>query len=273
MYLCYVDESGDAGQFLGRETDVPAFVVSALIVSQDDLDPLTRGWIELKRRFYPNVHREQYLDSILEEVKGDTLRRNVRRGGRRSRQHAIGFLDGTVRLCERFGVRLLAKALIKADGAENSDAGFYASAMQHVCMHFNHFLGETGTDGFVIADGRRKSQNRGVAHCIFTQMFRHGGSAYPRILEMPTFGHSNNHAMLQVSDIVCSGILFPAVVMAYCGDVEGNVHVDAAYEEIRLRYIDAVRGMQYRYFDARWSGGFFVTDARSSRNSAALFRV
>jgi hypothetical protein len=32
---------------------------------------------------------------------------------------------------------------------------------------------------------------------------------------MPTFGHSENHAGLQLADLVCSALLFPMAMDAY----------------------------------------------------------
>ena len=54
-----------------------------------------------------------------------------------------------------------------------------------------------------------------VSHSIFTQKFSPAARNYQRLVELPTFGHSENHAGLQICDIVCSALLFPIACFAY----------------------------------------------------------
>lgn len=277
MYLCYVDESGDAGTLNpGNQTDTPVFVVASLIVDQARLSRLTHDLLTLRQRFYPTATTNHYLDTILNEVKGETVRKAMRKGSRRNRTHAIGYLDGIMSLAEQNDLRLVSKALVKGLGQANSDAGFYGSAIMHVCRHFNAFLlsQANGKRGHIIADSRRKAQNSQVSHTIFTQMFRAAGNSYPRLTEMPTYGHSNNHAMIQITDTICSGILFPMLTDAYCTGLP-NVHVSPQFTTIRGRYKRAIQSMQYRYqaHDRLWHGGLLITDGTGARRNAThLFR-
>lgn len=273
MFLCYVDESGDAGTLNpGNPTDTPVFVAAALIVDQARLAAITRELLALKQRFFPSAALARHLDSILHEVKGETLRKALRRAARRNWSHAVGYLDHIMDIADRHGVKLLAKALVKAVGASNSDAGFYGAAMMHICGHFQAFLAQQGNGarGHVIADSRRKAQNTQVAHTIFTQMFQAAGNRYPGLVEMPTYGHSDNHAMLQMADTICSAVLFPMLTDAFCGGLD-NVHVSPRFASVRGRYRDVVQAMQYRYqHNGRWSGGILVTDATGERRNASL---
>jgi hypothetical protein len=66
-----------------------------------------------------------------------------------------------------------------------------------------------------------------VSHSIFTQKFKAEGDQYPRVLEMPTFGHSNNHVGIQIADLLASALLYPMATCAYCRGHVSNVHVDA----------------------------------------------
>jgi len=42
------------------------------------------------------------------------------------------------------------------------------------------------------------------------------GDLYDRLIELPTFAHSDNHAGLQVADAMCSALLTPIAVNTYC---------------------------------------------------------
>lgn len=53
MWMCYVDESGDTGQFLADERNSqPVFLLCALIVNQSRLEGMTREVIHLKQRYF-----------------------------------------------------------------------------------------------------------------------------------------------------------------------------------------------------------------------------
>ena len=276
MYLCYVDESGDSGTLnAGNETDCPVFVLCGLAIHRSRLPRLTNEFILLKHQFFPGIVGGEYLDSIREVTKGVDIRSAIRKGSRRNRTHAIGYLDRLMELLTRHQVRLLAKALVKKVGAQNSDAGFYGAAIMHVCEHFQALLAAKGDDlGQVVADSRRKAQNTRTTHTIFTQMYRAQGNRYPNLTEMPTYGHPENHAMLQITDSICSGIIFPMLTDAYCLEL-ANVHVTPQFTTVRNRYKDAVKTMQFRYQNRNggWRGGIIVTDGTGQgRKTSLLFQ-
>ena len=83
--------------------------------------------------------------------------------------------------------------------------------------------------------GFNKSKNLRVSHSIFTQKF---GAApnYQRLVELPTFGHSDNRTGLQICDIVCSGLLYPIACYAYCAGHVNNVHVQPRAAWLRHRH-------------------------------------
>lgn len=270
MYFCYVDESGDSGTLHAEnETDTPIYVAVGLIVSQSSLYSLTHKFLDIKRRFYRSGMDVKYpLNDILYEVKGESIRKFVRKGNRRNVTHAIGYIDAIVTLLKNNSAYLLAKCLVKGIGVENSDAGFYSSALQHIWTHFQHFLAQQSCRGIVIADSRRQAQNAKVAHAIFTQYFGFSHERYPNLMELPTYAHSQNHAMIQITDIVCSSILFPMMVNTYWQDL-ANVHVSQKFAIIHGRYKEAIKNMQYRYFADNWLGGILVTDGTNGRRTAS----
>jgi hypothetical protein len=112
-----------------------------------------------------------------------------------------------------------------------------------------------------------------VSHSIFTQKFRANPIVYQRVLAVPTFGHSENHAGIQICDIVCSALLYPIACFAYCTGFVANVHVQPTATILRRRYGMALKELQHRYQDlsGRWTGGLVAADMLQRRNSAAMF--
>lgn len=116
-------------------------------------------------------------------------------------------------------------------------------------------------------------KNANVAHSVFTQKFRASSTVYSRIAELPTFGHSENHAGIQICDIICSALLYPIAAEAYCTGHVANVHVQPRAADLRQRFGPALKAMQYRYQDptGKWICGIVVSDALAHRHAGAMF--
>jgi hypothetical protein len=113
-----------------------------------------------------------------------------------------------------------------------------------------------------------------VSFSIFTQKFRFAGDLYPRLMEMPVFGQSLNHAPIQVCDLLCSGLLYPIVAYAYCQHVQ-NVHVYPEFALLKSRYGPRLQSLLYEYYDnatQRWRGGIVVSDPVNGRHSGHIYR-
>jgi hypothetical protein len=151
----------------------------------------------------------------------------------------------------------------------------FGSSMQAVCGYFQQYLGELDQFGWVVADSRTPTDNAAVAMSIFTQKFKVEGDEYGRVLEMPTFGHSQNHVGLQIADLLGSALLFPMATYRYCSGHVRNVHVDPAFSTLVSRYGLRLRRLQYRFRDdeGRRRGGITVNDRISQRSGAVLFRA
>lgn len=257
----------------------PVLVVAGVVIDQRLLENLTRAFIELKSKFYPRLVRSSHhrLSRILPEIKGADLRRALRSGApRRNRRQTIGFLDEFMDLLEYHDARIFGRLWIKVPGDPCDDRPIYTYSVQAVCEDFQNLLEASGDQGLVIADSRSPTPNAAVAHSIFTQKFKTEGDRYPRILEMPTFGHSQNHAGLQVADLLCSAMLFPMATRRYClGHGVENVHVDSAFGVLANRYGQRLEAMQHRYKDDqnRRRGGITVSDPLGHQNGRMLFRT
>ena len=149
----------------------------------------------------------------------------------------------------------------------------YTSSIQALCTYFENYLTQCDSNGICIADSRSKSKNLSVSHSIFTQKFG-AASSYRRQVELPTFGHSDNHAGLQICDIVCSGVLYPIACFAYCSGDVNNVHVQPGALRLRRRYGQQLKERQHRYYDAeagRHVVGVVVSDNLNQRPGSLMF--
>ena len=279
MRVRFIDEAGDLGALADPPlpNDQPVLVIGGLFVDAANLQALTGDFLALKHRYFSNLPypSARPLDRILPEIKGADVRRNALRGNVRQRHHAIGFLDRILGLLRRHDVRLVARIWVKGIGMPFKSTPVYTASIQRICTYFDHYLTRTNDIGACIADSRNKFKNVNVSHSIFTQKFNPAAQTYLRIFELPTFGHSDNHAGLQICDILCSGLLYPIACHVYCAGHVTNVHVQPAAAGLRQRYGTQLNALQYRYLDMatnRYRGGLVVSDAIAHRNAALMFR-
>jgi len=235
-------------------------VIGGLFIDMENLHEFTSNFLALKSRYFPNLNYPSalQLDRILPEIKGADLRRNATRGNARQRLHALGFLDRIFGLLQRCGIRLVARIWVKGIGMPFDAKPVYTSSIQDICIHLDHYLARTGDIGICIADSRNKFKNINVSHSIFTQKFSPVAQKYPRLAELPTFGHSDNHAGIQVCDIVCSALIFPIACLAYCTGHVRNIHAQPNAAALRKRYGNQLKALQYRYKEiatGRYRGG------------------
>ena len=273
MYVCYIDESGGfEAPNSGPRT--PLMVFAGLIVIAPAINDLTADFLALKRRFYPG-RAARHLDYVLAEVKGADLRGAVRSGSRRKRTHALGVLDGVMRLIERHDIRLLGRVWVKESTKALKPDPTYTYAVQDIARHFDEFLRQQPSRGLVICDGRDHRQDVRVAHSVFTQKHKSGGDALPRLIETPVFGKSDNHVGLQLADLVASALLFPMAARVYCADAGREPHTAPELDAIRVRYARRLRARRYTYRDStgRVRGGVVVSDPSGRRSSQHLFQV
>ena len=239
LQLCFIDEAGDLGALRDppAPNDQPVLVLAGLFVDGGRLANLTHDYLDLKYRFFPNLNypSTRRLDRVLPEIKGAELRKHATRGNARQKLHAVGFLDRIMGLLWRHDVSVVARVWIKAPGSPFEGTAVYASSIQGLCTYFEHYLTECDSSGLCIADSRSKSKNLRVSHSIFTQKFS-AVRNYEHLVELPTFGHSDNHVGLQICDIVCSALLYPIACYAYCTGHVNNVHVQPGASRLRLRY-------------------------------------
>lgn len=235
-------------------------------------------YVKLKKEFEPTLQgQEKTLSDIIRyEVKGSTLRRDVRneRAGRNTRRKAIRFMSRVVDLLEDNGCRIMGKVIVKPDGKPITDRRQYPKAVQELALTFNSQAAASDTDGVMILDSRTKVKNEGNVHAITTRRFRSGGDFYPRLIEAPVFGHSDTHLPLQIVDIVASGILYPIACHEYTEAAASNTHRHDRYSELKQEFGSRMQKLEHRYVNAEGEtrGGFQVVDLINHRATHLLFR-
>lgn len=276
-YICYVDEAGCTTPLAAARTDVqPVLAIVGLVLSVDRLRAVTLEFLALKRQFFPGKFKpvDHPLDDVLVEIKGSDLRSNIRKHGAAA-DASLKFLDRTLDLLRENDARLFASMLIKGIGEPIDSRALYTSSIQAACRNFCAFLAERADSGLMVADFRNPGLNSQVAHSIFTQKYRAKGDPMRGLLELPTFGHSNNHIPLQIADLLCSALLFPMATATYCdGRVVGK-HVRGRDKLIKRRYARRIKALQFQYREGEGGatrGGIYVSNRLDERGSAHLFQ-
>jgi len=274
MHFCYLDEAGCTGALKSSTDSVqPVFVIAGLFVGAYEVSALTTRFLGLKHRFYPpanpNDHR---LGHILGEIKGADLRRTFRE--RRRQRQSVAFLHEVLKILSDTRSRFVARIYVKGIGVPIDGTAIYTAATQSLMGSFQDYLTSQNEQGVVVCDSRSKATNVQVAHSIFTQKFAATGDRYNRVLELPLFANSDNHAGLQVCDLLCSALLFPIACYSYCLGHVTNVHVDGNYGVLKIKYGQNLIDLQHRYHNAegRPAGGVTVSDGLMQRPSSVMLR-
>lgn len=273
-----MDDAGELGALSNppQHNDQPVFALSLLMVNQNRLSALVPDFLQIKRNYYPGtiLPASHFLAAVLHEVKGADLRRDIATGTRNKARHATRFLAEVVDLCIQSDVKLISKVLIKQVGQPIDATAVYTASCQSLFKTFDLYLSSLDEVGFCIADARTKGLNVPVAHSIFTQMFSAKLAHYPRIMELPTFGHSDNHVGVQLCDLLTSAIIVPVAAHTYCSGHIANVHVQPGYSKIRARFTTKLQHLLFRYQDTKqiWRGGLTVNDSIAHRPSSEMFK-
>ena len=239
MQLCYVDESGTAQTLLATDPEQqPVIVIAGVSLPEQNLTAITHEWIDLKARFYPTIAAtgHGWLDAILQDIKGNKVRSRFRaRATPRQKQHSVGLVDGTLKILERHQAKILGRIWVKPLAVEHNRMSLYATSLKFICAAFDAHL-PSNERGMVVVDSQTYWHNHQLAHSMFTQAFgknpQHRG-----LVDLPVFGHSDNHAGLQIADLLCSAVLAPTACTVYAGTYAGwNQHCDPGYIDIRERF-------------------------------------
>ncbi|MDR3056184.1 MAG: DUF3800 domain-containing protein [Zoogloeaceae bacterium] len=278
MHICYLDEAGCTGALPSADTQIqPVFVLGGLFVEAAKVQSMTHKLLALKRRFFPNLlpANAHYHDWMAAEIKGADIRRKARSTSRNDRRFACCLISAGLDILKQHDARMVSRVYVKPIGNPFDGAAVYTSTVQSICAAFQNYLATHGSRGIVIADSRNKGKNANVSHSIFTQRFRAAGDPYPALLEVPTFGHSDNHAGLQMMDFLCSALLFPiAAQVCASAHLTDKTHVSPHYLTLVEKYGHDIKDLQYRYQEemtGHWRGGITLIDPVNKYNATRLF--
>jgi hypothetical protein len=261
MHLCYLDESGGTEPPNKDRSATPVMVILGLIVDSSRVPALTDDFLTLKRRHRPDwFARGPALDHILGEIKGSHILQMTRKDSRDLRRRTWLVLDDLLELLRAHSCRIVGRIWVKSPTVGLKPDATYCYAVQDIARHFGHFLLTAKSEGVMIADSRSQNLNINMAHSIFTQKWRSAGDPYPTLHEVPVFAHSENHAGLQIADLVASTLVFPMAVAAF-GAEPGSVHASPRYLQLRDEFAGRVRELEYFYRDenCRRRGGLVVS--------------
>lgn len=272
LAFCYLDEAGCPGMLPSATSQIqPVFVLTALFFPESNIRQLTKDYVALKVKYYPAAfsHLTHDLEALRVELKGSELKKDLRKHHTDpARKTAERFLDDVLSLVKQHEGRLISRIWIKGVGKPFNGRSIYALTTQKFSMLFQRYLNETNRNGLIIADFREPKANSIISHAIFSQKFKRGrkGDVYPNILESPLFGISDNHAGLQISDIITSAIICPMATHVYCTGHVTSSHVNPNNKYIHQRYRKRIRALEYKLFlKNKKMRGISVHDAHANR--------
>lgn len=251
MYYFYIDESGNSDTIINPTDNIqPLLAICGLIISAEYIKDFTKDFITCKRTFFPGKFNaiKHDLDALQIEIKGSDIRTEIRKNQQTSKivQHHFKFLDAIFALLKKYEIKIVARIWVKGFGVPLKDKSVYTLTTQELCRRFQEHLTQLGCVGSIIADFRDPHRNSYVSHSIFTKKYKQNGDAYPSIFELPSFGISNNHACLQVADILCSTIISPMAGLKFCSKIS-NAHTHANYKWIATRYSRRLKALQFNF--------------------------
>lgn len=274
MLVAYVDDAGDVQALRLGSNIQPILAFVCVIVDQAQLPSLTRDFLALKEHYFRGrlASGPRRLSNILTEIKGAELRTMVRESSRK-RRTALLYLRDVMNMLEGADAQVIGRVWIKPPGQALNGLAMNTYSIQWICKTFQRCLEQKGERGIVVIDNNNPGVNAKIAHSVFTQKFQFTGDCYDRILEMPTFGGSQNHAGLQIADILASGIVVPMAGRAYCqGHVQGS-HAHPGYDKISDWLGSRLRNRQFLYPEGEdWKGGLVVSDPVGGKHSGYLFK-
>ena len=236
MLLCYLDESGDEVAVEAPESS-PLLVIGGIIVDAVKASNLIHDFLSLKAKFFPRLAGEgnRLLDRVRFEVKGSTLRKELRTSkNRNAKRFVLTFLGDFLELIEKHEVRVVGEVRVKT-GADLS-ANAYALAVTAIARRLELLLGATGAEGLMVLDSRTKHKNVVSVHSLTTRRFKQTGDAFPHLVDSPVFGHSDSHVLLQVADILTSGLLFPMHAKLFANPMGDNIHMSPEYQLLNEQF-------------------------------------
>jgi hypothetical protein len=212
MFLIYADESGSSDPHseplvVGQ---TPIFVLASLALHADLWRNVDRSYLELKKQFFSREIGKGRPE--LFEIKGSQL---VRPGNKNNRRTHT-FVRRVMELCSNNHMIAFAVGFKKNPLRPTSKTSMYTMALQYLVERFHGFLEETEkgltpehetqhAQGIIVADSRMRNLDLNVATSHLSFIFGHAvGQTCTRVIEAPTFTHSELSVGVQLTDILAA---------------------------------------------------------------------
>lgn len=250
----------------------PTFCISGIIIPEARLLQISHEWVDIKKQFFPKLcqHGRRW-DWHTVEIKGNGIRSAIRSNNRR-RRHAFGFIDKTIDLLKSHNCTLVSRVCVKTPGVEFKGNAVYTSSVQSLCENFQEFLSLKEAKGIVVADSRNQKPNIAVAHSIFTLRVGNSGDSFPNLADIPLFGHSDNHAGLQIADIIASSLITPICINHCVPRDQKNKHSNSNYKLLAERYCTDLNSLHFQYGPPdKKRGGLVISNPVSKLGASNLF--
>jgi Protein of unknown function (DUF3800) len=273
VYILYFDESGDLGPFVENSPSnmQPIFALGGVVVPQANVTELTSRLMALKRKHYGlSYPKNEKYELLRNEIKGKDIRRELRKKGGHARAQLL-FIDDLLATLKSLDCHLLASIYVKGLESPFDGKAVYTTAVQKQVDLFQKYLTIQDSMGLVIADSRYNHLNSDVSHAVLTQQ----NSRYAvnsRLVESPVFGNSENHAGLQVADIIVSALIVPIALATYRqDDAQRSFNYDFDHA-IKLRYATKLKKLQLAVkLQIGTRFGFYVNDSVNDWEAIRMF--
>ena len=277
MHVLYLDESGSA-EVLRKEhpESPPVFILGGVCVHSEKQRSLNWEFLKLKERFNPNLHDKKLSEALAFEMKGSSLRSDIRSSSRNRNRRAKAFLRELITLLAEHDAQIVAKVNIKRLNEEHKDIQQYPAANRWILNTFNEYLKKVNSKGIAILDSRTKVKNSPLVSNIVTGMYKTGGGDFSQLIDAPTFGHSDVHIGIQIADHVVSALIFPMACYTYCSEYGWNTHVNPRYRVLIESFGAALQGLQMTYYDSttlKRFGGVYCTKLEEKIRSSEIFKL
>lgn len=244
MRILYVDESGGNEAPSLNNIATPVMAVTGVAFEAGRLSDLTSDFIDFKAAMFPKKFENLISPSahLSTEIKGSELLHMYRASGRNKRRFAHKFVSNLIELVEKHDGKVAARVWVK-DYENVLEQGNYNYAFQNIARIFSSHLKVNKDVGIVIADSRDHRGNSSVSKSILDRGLRN--SSFSSLVDVPVYGTSNNHAGIQIADLVSTCLVFPIAISAYCNrELITGVHSPDKYDEVRTMFVDDLERMQ-----------------------------
>jgi hypothetical protein len=238
----YVDEAGqpDGHSEPLKNGETPLFTLASLAFPLAEWRARDREFLQLKRRFFPDLLGKGYKRDEEYEIKGNELASPHNKTSKRRHQfnkEVLAFIER--HLGVGFGVSVL-----KNPVNPGSSKSIYTVALQILVERFSMFIAEHPIydNGIIVCDARLAGGlDLNVARSHLSFIFGHEtGRTYTNILEAPLFVDSRLTVGIQLCDIFASNLY----ANDYCDKASG---VLGAHDYSHMKvYRPFLRGLEFK---------------------------